>query len=213
MDSRLTRLELKGFTSITEMDLDFTNLNVLIGSNGAGKSNMIKFFRMLSYMLSSPVGNLQIFVSENGGASALLHDGPKRTPQLEAALTLETGQGKNEYEFRLFYAAGDTLMFADEACRFSANTRATLASKQIFGAGHREAALLARADQDAKKTAKTILNLLRRLVVYQFHDTSYNARIMGRWQVADGRHLKHDGANLASFLLALRQRRPEYYNE
>lgn len=211
MEARLTNLKLRGFTSISEMDLDFTDVNVLIGQNGAGKSNLIKFFRMLSFMLSSPVGNLQSFVANNGWASALLHDGPKRTLQIEAALTLETDQGVNEYEFRLFHAAGDTLIFADEACRFNAKGLPTKARPQRFGAGQREAGLLARADEASKKTARTILSLLRQLVVYQFHDTSYNARIMNRWSIDDGRYLKNDGGNLAPFLLRLKEERPKHY--
>ena len=211
MEARLKNLKLRGFTSIAEMNLDFNDVNVLIGQNGAGKSNLIKFFRMLSYMLSSPVGGLQNYIANNGWASALLHDGPKRTPQIEAALTLETDQGSNEYEFRLFHAAGDTLIFADEACRFNAKGLSTTAKPQRFGAGQREAGLLARADAASKKTARTILSLLRQLVVYQFHDTSYNARIMGRCFVNDGRYLKSDGANLAPFLLHLKNEKPKHY--
>jgi predicted ATPase len=211
MDAKLTNLVLRGFTSIAEMDLAISDVNILIGQNGAGKSNLIKFFRMLSHMLSSPVGNLQRFVADQGGAGALLHDGPKRTPQIEASLTLETKQGTNEYNFRLFHAAGDTLIFAEESCRFSSRNFSTQAQLQQFGSGQREAGLLARADEDSKKTARTILSLLRRLVVYQFHDTSGNARIMGNWISSDGRYLKHDGGNLAPFLLRMKEEDPRHY--
>lgn len=211
MDSKLTKLVLKGFASIKDTSLDFTDLNVLIGANGAGKSNLINFFRMLSYMLSSPVGNLQGFVATAGGASALLHDGPKRTREIEAKLTLETNQGVNEYEFRLFHAAGDALIFADETCKFSGKGLPTKAVPQQLGIGQREAGLLARADDVSRKTARTILSLLRQLVVYQFHDTSDNARIMARQKVSDGRYLKHDGCNLAPFLLRLKREKQEYY--
>jgi len=47
-DSRqLTRLKLAGYKSIQSCDLEFGSLNVLIGANGAGKSNFIGFFRLL----------------------------------------------------------------------------------------------------------------------------------------------------------------------
>jgi predicted ATPase len=116
MDQKLTKLYLKGFKSIAEVNLDFSDLNVLIGANGAGKSNLISFFYMLNHMLT---GALQRFVAQYGPASALLHDGPKRTHEIEAEITVETAQGKNDYNFRLVYAANDTLIFADEKCRFS----------------------------------------------------------------------------------------------
>jgi predicted ATPase len=37
----LKRIQLKGFRSIKEMDLELRSLNVLIGANGSGKSNLI----------------------------------------------------------------------------------------------------------------------------------------------------------------------------
>lgn len=52
------------------------------------------------------------------GASALLHDGPSKTREIEVSLRFEADAGDNEHGCRLFYAAGDTLVFADEWYRF-----------------------------------------------------------------------------------------------
>src|SRR5215471_4091150 len=115
---KLTKLELHGFKSICRLtDLELRPLNVLIGVNGAGKSNLISFFKLLNWMTPAP-GNLQFYIGKSGGANALLHDGSAVTPQLEAALTFETDEGTNEYAMRLFHAASDTLIFADEKYRF-----------------------------------------------------------------------------------------------
>src|SRR2546427_2964075 len=117
--NRLTRLQLRGFKSIEHLPgLEFRSLNVIIGANGAGKSNLVAFFRMLSWMSASP-GNLQFHLSRSGGANSLLHDGNARTPQMEASLEIKTDAGRNDYSMRLFYAAPDTLIFADERYRFS----------------------------------------------------------------------------------------------
>lgn len=43
----LNRIELQNFKSIRELDLELGNLNILIGANGAGKSNFVNFFKML----------------------------------------------------------------------------------------------------------------------------------------------------------------------
>src|SRR5271168_1919004 len=98
--AKIASLTASGFKSIdsTGIDLPFRQINVLIGPNGAGKSNLIQFFRMLNNMLAGPTGNLQGFVAEQGGASVLLHDGAKRTPQLSARLHFETQQGDNDYD-------------------------------------------------------------------------------------------------------------------
>ncbi|MEN8215544.1 MAG: AAA family ATPase [Pseudomonadota bacterium] len=44
--SLLSRLIIKGFKSIRELDLQLLPFNVLIGANGAGKSNLMAFFKM-----------------------------------------------------------------------------------------------------------------------------------------------------------------------
>ena len=38
---------------------------------------------------------------------------------MEASLEIKTDAGRNDYSIRLFYAAPDTLIFADERYRFS----------------------------------------------------------------------------------------------
>ena len=65
----------------------------------------------------SPTRQPSVF-SKTGGANSLLHDGAAATPQIEACLTFATEWGTNDYYVRLFHAAQDTLIFADERCRF-----------------------------------------------------------------------------------------------
>ena len=50
----LQRMSLAGFKSIREMrDLEFKPLNVLIGANGTGKSNLISFFKLLNFGMTN----------------------------------------------------------------------------------------------------------------------------------------------------------------
>ena len=184
-------------------------MNVLVGANGAGKSNLISFFQLLNWMTPSP-GNLQHHIGAMGGANTILHDGAATTPQIQAALTFETEQGTNEYEMRLFHAAQDTLIFAEERYRFSSKQFPTVADWKGLGSGHRESRLPENATME-DKTAKTILWLLKKCVVYQFHNTSDKARIKQRWPKEDNWFLKEDAANLAPFLYRIRESRPRHY--
>ena len=208
MSVRLSHLSLRGFKTIHEL-VDFTPspLNVLIGANGAGKSNFIAFFKMLSKMLSSP-GELQLHVAQSGGASKFLYDGPGVTKQIEASLTLETEEGSNDYCFSLAHAAADTLIFTEEKCRFSGKERPTPYRWTQLGVGHKEALINERADR-REWPAWVIRALLNKCVVYQFHDTSPTSRIRHKWQTSDAWWLKQDGANLGAFLLQLRESREE----
>ena len=113
------------------------------------------------------------------------------------------------YRFRLVHAAGDTLVFADEAVRVAPQGQPP-GDWVVFGAGHREAQLVVRAEQ-GDPIARMIHALLRRCMVYQFHNTAATARMRQRWNVADHQHLKEDAANLAPVLLRLREYEPQHY--
>jgi hypothetical protein len=61
----------------------------MIGANGSGKSNLLSLLRMVSLMRTQ---SLRRFVGEAGGASALLHYGPKVTKEMRVRL-LGKGRG------------------------------------------------------------------------------------------------------------------------
>ena len=203
MRNELQSLTIKGFKTIRDLEsFEPGSLTVLLGPNGAGKSNFISFFRMLSWAMSDPDG-LPLFVGRQGGAGKLLHDGSSKTREIEAALKIVAPARENGYTFRLVFAAGDTLIFADERYRFSREGHSTPAPWRETGAGHRAPQILALADED--KTAQVLRDILRKIVVYQFHNTASTARIRNKWNMQDNRWLKEDAANLAPVLLRLRE--------
>jgi predicted ATPase len=210
MAQRLKSITLRGFKTIKELE-DFQPgpVTVLIGPNGSGKSNFISFFRLLSWALVPP-GQLQEHVAKLGGASAILHDGPERTRDIEAHLVLSTELGEYEYSFRLAYAAGDTLIYTEEKFCFSSFGRLARPEEYVLGVGHREPELIKRAE-GGNPIAITITALLQRVLVHQFHDTSEGSRIRQKWSTEDGRGLKEDGGNLAALLYRLQQQYPKYY--
>src|SRR5207247_2648608 len=105
----LDQITLKGFKSIRELtDFKLENLNVLVGANGAGKSNLVDFFRMLRSMAD---GALQAFVTNSGGPDAFFFNGPKETKQISAHLKF----GSNQYRFALEPTVGSEVMIREEA--------------------------------------------------------------------------------------------------
>ena len=130
----LQRVIINGFKSIKTMDLELRPLNILIGANGAGKSNLISFFKMLNEMMA---GRLQQYIGISGYAQSLLHFGPKVTPQIEAQLEFEVENGMDTYTLRLFHAAGDTLIFGEETLSFLQNGWSSPRTDSLDG-GHKE---------------------------------------------------------------------------
>jgi len=211
LHDRLVSMTLRGFKTIRDLtDFRPGSITVLIGPNGAGKSNLISFFRFLSWALAPP-GQLQEHVARLGGASAILHDGPEKTREIEAYLKWVTSRGENEYSFRLAYAAGDTFIYTDERYRFAPHDLSQPATWTPLDAGHKEPALIQHAES-GRKTAQTIQGLARKIVLHQFHNTSDTARIRQKWHIDESRWLKEDAGNLAPFLLRLQREEPRFYS-
>lgn len=210
--NRLKKLTIEGFKSIKKLDLKIQDLNILIGANGAGKTNLLSFFRMLNYITSKGLGN---FVGISGGADALLYYGSKQTPQMECKIHFETRSGANEYAMRLVSAASDQLIFADEQVSFTRAGSDSKAPLVSLGAGHKETMLPDQTEEVKGRllTGKVIRNIMDRWRFYHFHDTSNEARIKKHSRLDDNHYLRDDAGNLAAFLYMLRERHPKHYSK
>ncbi|KAA6321866.1 hypothetical protein EZS27_028535 [termite gut metagenome] len=205
--NKLDSFTIKGYKTIKSIECFKPNaVNILIGPNGAGKSNFISFFKFLSWMLNSG-RKLQEYVSYLGGANDILFDGADVTRTIDAEIRIKTNTGINEYKFGLMFAKPDRLVFREEKYRYQATSITGKAEWRSCGVGHEEAKLPEIAD----KTASSIFNLLRKLIVYQFHNTSDTANMRLKWSIDDGRWLKQNGDNLGSFLYRLQNEEKPYY--
>src|SRR2546426_2298532 len=196
--AHLKQLTVRGFKSIRGLDsFELRSLNVLIGANGAGKSNFISIFRMLAELIE---GRLQLFVRDEDGPDALLFGTRKQTPQME----LEFYFDRNGYLITL-KASGDTLVFAREATWF----RGDFAKRtHPLASGHEEARLpVVRGDT----FAPYVRNAISSWRVYHFHDTSTSAPVGHAQPVRDNLRLKPDASNLAPFIRQVRERHKGYY--
>lgn len=204
---RLKSISLHGFRSIRRLaDFELKPLNVLIGANGSGKSNFSNFFRMLGQIAAN---GLQLWTARQGGASALLSDGPGVTPELtfHLALASETS-GQYDYKVTLIHSAGDTFVFAKESYLGplpDSPSSGRLGAAWLEG-GHREALLL-----DGTDSRRSLRQVLQSYRVYQFHNTTETARIRQRAQLHDGDSLKEDGGNLAAVLYRYKTASQKYY--
>jgi predicted ATPase len=199
--ARLTSIGVGGFKSIKDLQpLQLRPVNVFVGANGAGKSNLISFFRLLNAISA---GKLQEFIGRSGGANTLLYYGSKETPALWASLEFEGKTGRRIYFFWLRSTETDSLIFSEEQvdCRTTAHSPP---ARRLLGSGHRESLLTADESSD-------LMGFLAGIRVFHFEDTSETAAIRRRCNIEDNRGLYSDAGNLAAFLYALRQTQPQYY--
>lgn len=71
----IERISIHNFKSIQDGDIRLRNLNVLIGSNGVGKSNFISFFELLKALLNQRLGNGNYFNSQKGDSKEYRNSG------------------------------------------------------------------------------------------------------------------------------------------
>lgn len=193
---QISKLVIKGFKSIESLELQMGSLNILIGANGAGKSNFIGFFRMIQNILDR---NLQNYVGQAGGPDSVLHFGRKVTSTLEGELYF----GNNGYRFTLQPTADNRLMFARESLWWN------MKGEWHPGSGHFETRFADRGPHGL--IWAHVVPAMRSWRVYHFHDTSGTALVKQIHGVGDNRFLRHDASNLAAFLLLLRTNYPEHY--
>lgn len=196
--AKLKRLTVRGYKSIRALEnFELRSLNVLIGANGAGKTNFISLFRMLAALYEQ---QLQLYVQEHDGPDGLLFGTRKQTQQLEAEFYF----GANGY-FISLKPSGQRLIFTREATWFAGNYGAFT---NPLGSGHDEA-LLSSAKGTFENYVKPAIESWR---IYHFHDTSDSAPIRHAQPVRDNLRLKTDGANLAPFLRMLYKKHADYYD-
>ncbi|MGY2896458.1 AAA family ATPase [Deinococcus sp. UYEF24] len=199
-DAQLTRLRVKGFKSLRDVDIEMTNLNVLIGANGAGKSNFISLFRLLNSMVE---GRLQLSVARAGGAGVFLYTGEEPAERIQVTVAF----GDNAYTCTWLPTSDDNVVFEREAVFFAGyGTQKTVE----LGSGQRES-LLRTPPANSYTIEGYVYRSLKSWKVYHFHDTSDDASVKRTGDLNDDIELNSDAGNLAAYLRRLQQHSPRNY--
>jgi predicted ATPase len=204
MGRPIDRITLSGFKSIESLEgFKLEKLNVLIGANGAGKSNFVDYFRMLRSFADE---SFQQFVIESGGGDGFLFLGPKVTSSISSRIEF----GRNAYEFKLKPTAGGSLQIAEEKVEYERWDK-------YIGTGSLESALKKRKDEKSSLSAGSygvphhVYASVSNWTVYHFHDTSPLSPMRRDHPLRDCQRLRHDASNIAPFLFNLKEDEPASY--
>jgi len=207
MGQTLEKLTIKGFKSIRSLeDFEFKNLNIMIGGNGAGKSNFVEIFRMLRAMVDEGFAN---YVMNRGGADDFMFNGPKETKEIEAEFIF----GENSYSFVLKPSASEEFVIQIEKERYLDYSWKTI------GLGNRESQIASKKNEKSSRYPGVygigyhIHASISNWVVYHFHDTSATAPMRRSEIIADNANFRSDASNIAPFLLRLRDEKKTAYDE
>ena len=200
MAHQLKNIHIEGYKSISDQSIHLSEMNVLIGQNGAGKTNFISLFRFLRNIIERRLKN----VSLKAGAENLLYYGSKSTKEI----TIELDFDPNYYEIKLQPANDDSLFIALERCGYRGVGYPQPYLKAV-SIDEKESGLSTRAKTE--KIAEHVYDVLKNWRVYHFHDTSESAGVKKYASIADNKFLFEDASNLAPFLYILKETQEDYY--
>ena len=214
MPSRIHSVRIEGFRSLA--DIEFRpgpQVTVLLGANGAGKSNILRFFEMMRWMLNDH--RLGRFVASHGGADDQLFRGSAVTKSIAAEVNIRDDakpDRNHRYSFDLAFAHPDRLVFAHEKAEYSWLDTNVHSSWEHLSGGHAEAELYFRANskrtEKAHQCARTVVDLFGTSLVFQYHDTD---KFRKKWDVEEHSRMLGHGENLAPVLLQLERQDPRRY--
>lgn len=202
---QLETITIEGFKSISSIkELKLNAINIVIGSNGSGKSNFIGIF---SFLHAIREGKLQDYVIKGGGANKILHFGEKTTPELYIKISFNNK--RNEYSINLAPTESDELIPVDEFAYFW-NKEYPSPLRQPVSRDGKEAGISNKLISD--NITQYVREHLTTWRAYHFHDTSASSPMKKTMDIDDNRFLRPDGSNIASFLYYLQEKHESSYD-
>ena len=200
----LETLSVRGFLSIRDQTLNLARLNVLIGANGSGKSNLFQVFHLLRHIAS---GRLQLYAGIKGGTGRLLYQGTRPATALEIELTVRDGHLVDGYSLRLIPADGNTLVFDHETITCHNTQESSVPVGKVLGSGHVESRL---READGR-FSRWLGSELERIHIHWFRDTGPRSPLRQACHIEDNRGLRDDGGNLGALLYFLERKHPSSF--
>jgi len=205
----LSHIGIKGFRNLNDVQVDLSPLTVLIGANGAGKSNFIRFFDLVNSVARG--GDLENWVVREGGADDQLFMGSRVTNEITSSLRITGDDGKVfTHDYRLRSNNRDSLHISSEKISSTVNSLSLVSNvnnltSTVSGLPYTSS----EHTQEQQQCAKVISHFLGSCIAYQFHDTSKHAAIKKLHDINDNYILNPDADNLAPVLLNLSKHEPK----
>lgn len=190
---------ISNYKSIRNLELPLRTLNVLIGSNGVGKSNLISFFELAKAIIEQRFGS---YTLEKGGIDNLLYRSRKESGYIKGLLDFDN---TNAFFFELRPAQSNKGYIEESGdyfnkCRYKTKDYDSW-HKTRWDSAVEESCLL----DNSQWRAGYIRNHFKSFTIYHFHDTSSKSPMRGECEINDNEFLRDNGANLAAYLYRLQQ--------
>ncbi len=196
--NKVASITIRGYKSIKALEnFRLGDLNVLIGANGAGKSNFISLFKFLGEMAE---GRFQSLVRKSAGANTFLYFGSKNTHFIEIKIDFPPNGGW----LKLAPTSDDSLYFEEEGWSYQGRGYPQPYQIGTPSSDRKELGLLSKTDN----VSATCLASIRSWKLFHFHDTSDTALMKKTGPIDDNARFNPDASNLAAYLYLLEKKYP-----
>jgi predicted ATPase len=200
----LKKIEMAGYKSIKHAEIDLGRVNVLIGANGAGKSNLVSFFEFLYEVRQNRLQDYSL----KWGANSLLSYGAKTTECIGTRLDYEDTPFDFAWELRLTSTPRDSLIVAEEKFGIQMQSGSQSftwgpidrGSDMVQHIGLWSSSGSSRIESAMANAGMSLVQHSDKWAIFHFSDTSSTAGIRRRCYKDDNLKLHPDGSNLAAML-------------
>ncbi|MDO5844457.1 MAG: AAA family ATPase [Methanocorpusculum sp.] len=102
MNSPLKKIIIEGYKSIKSTEIEFGDINIILGANSVGKSNIMSVIELIKSVYE---GTLEKLIKESGGANAYFHYGTKNTARIKLQMIF----ADKKYELSIKSSADDSV--------------------------------------------------------------------------------------------------------
>lgn len=192
-------IKVVGYKSFRELTVQLRPINLLIGANGAGKSNFLSLFEMLGNIYEKRLG---AYVAQVGGVDKMLYQGRKVTDHI----LLQLRQADNFYQLSLMESDGK-LIVEQETVGYEDTP------------SHSESVNINRYAEESRlkeyvgtRPGDYLNEYISQIRKFHFHDTGRRSPFTADCHIInDAYRMYEHGENLAAILYRIQRERPMVY--
>lgn len=204
----IKHITLENYKSIKKLDLELKPLNVLIGSNGAGKSNFISFFNF--FIKSNKEAHIfKEYLARRGGANVILSYGVKESEFLDYGIKINDKDFMNEcFLYRNLIPTIDDIFYFGQ--QTTCVDGVTLKLSDMYQSAS-QYCIDEKRNKIKLSSVENFLNKLDLIQTFHFNDTSDTSPLKSNVVNNDNLFLRADGQNLACMIKLIYDKYPDYY--
>ena len=195
----IEQITIKNYKSIRRIEgLPLRRINVLIGENGAGKSNFISFFEMLNAIYERRFGQ---YVLQRGGIKRFINFHASTDESISCLVDFDN---KNALSLNIIPSQTGKGIISNFSHFFNGHADKDKDYRKWHDITLDRDVEESDIQSNLSKRMRYVKKQLASLKVYHFHDTSLKSPMRGPSVMGDYEMLRSDASNLAAWLYRLK---------